>query len=83
MIDVRYDPSLAPAGADLRRAATDLRDRVGNGQDVSNMSLLLAYVGRLIPDQAMVREGLDTASEASPDDPIVPLLRRLWLGESN
>jgi hypothetical protein len=80
MIDTRYAPGLVPSRARLLSAASSLEERVAiEDRDRAENALLLAYIGRLLGDDAIIRNGLDAMTTAKPDDTLAALLRQIWL----
>jgi tetratricopeptide (TPR) repeat protein len=82
MIDVRYDAALVPARSRLESAITSLRQRLEKKQDVALNSFLLAYIGRLLEDKTLMREGLDGIATALPGDALGKLLRAVWIDDA-
>lgn len=82
MIDARFAPGLLPNRPRLLDAVDTLAGRLDDARrDRSNAALLYAYVGRLLEEPQTIRRGLDVLAEEVPDDPLLPLLRAIWLGE--
>jgi hypothetical protein len=79
MIDARYEPGLVPNRPRLLRAVTTLEERVEAQRDTPTSAFLLAYIGRLIGDRAVIQKALDAMEQAAPDDEMVPLLKVIWL----
>ena len=82
MIDVRYDESLVPARGRLESAITTIRQRLEKKQDYALNAFLLAYIGKLLDDRSLMKEGLDTLARALPGDPLEQLLRAVWLSDA-
>ncbi len=83
MIDVEYDPSLLPPRIELVRAAVTVSNRLDIERDAGTYGFLLAYIGHQIHDREMVEQGLNTFQMYTDvDDPIVPLLRSIWLEDA-
>ena len=80
MIDVEYDPSLLPPRIELVRAAVTVGNRLDAERDAGTYAFLLAYIGHQLHDQEMVERGLTTFQMYTDlNDPIIPLLRSIWL----
>ncbi|MEM8782428.1 MAG: hypothetical protein AAGE65_06160 [Planctomycetota bacterium] len=83
LIAVRYAENLLPP----RDRTVWLRNELQRAVDDPNQSnaepaLLLAYLGHQAESRQLVRYGLALAQEAKPLDPLLPLLRQIWLGEA-
>lgn len=83
LIATRYAENLLPPEDrtvwlrnELQRAIDDPQQ--GNAEP----ALLLAYLGHQAESRQLVRYGLALAQEAKPLDPLLPLLRKVWLGEN-
>ncbi len=84
MIDVRYAPSLLPNRVRLDLAARTVRERLeAEARDRPLRAFLLAYIGHQTEDRALVAEGLDVLARVAPDDPMLPVLRAVWLGRED
>lgn len=79
MIDVAYADGLIPNRPRLNSVVADLRERLVNSEDPGPTALLLAYVGRLLGDEVIIRQGLDRMQVTDPDGEMAPLLEELWL----
>ena len=80
MIGVKYDPQLLPPRLDLVRAAVKIRTRLTNELDGGTYAFLLAYIGYQLQDPEMIEQGIaGLESRANEDDPIIPLLKYIWL----
>lgn len=80
MIDVEYDAHLLPPRIELVRAAVTVSNRLDIARDAGTYAFLLAYIGHQLHDQEMVETGLETLKiHTDADDPIIPLLRLIWL----
>ncbi|MBT8485972.1 MAG: hypothetical protein KJO43_10360 [Phycisphaerae bacterium] len=81
MIDVEYTPELVPSRPRLIRAIETITPRLEIERDRATNAFLYAYIGRLLDDAAAVRQGLSVMEMAAPDDPLLPLLKRIWQPE--
>lgn len=79
MIDVQYDQSLMPNRVRLRSAIGVLQDRLHERRDRGLHAFLLAYIGHQIDDRDLVETGLAVMGEVDPDDPLLSVLREVWL----
>lgn len=82
LIDVRYDAGLLPTPVRLDENIAAIRERLQQGADGAEMGFLLAYIGHQQNDQALMNDGIDALEENAPTDRLLPLLKRVWLGES-
>ena len=89
VIGVRYTGGAMPTPARLNSLKDELRrpvDKsiVDRGPVPEESALLLAYIGYQTNDRDAVRTGLDTLakSPSGPRDPLIPVLRRVWLEET-
>jgi hypothetical protein len=81
MIDAHYDEGLLPNRVRLGRIIDDLHKRLEQGHDPLADGFLLAYVGRQMREEVLVREGLEAMGRARGDDPLLRLLRSVWVTE--
>ena len=77
LIAARYAQPVLPAEDRLQAAATDLED-LRNSTDGTDMSLLAGYVAYQRGEPAAARQILDEAYEDARQDPLLPLVRRIW-----
>ena len=81
MIDARYEPGLVLNEVRLKQAVAKLQQRLESTGDRTASAFMLAYVGRLLGDRQYIERGLAVMEEDSPDDPLLPLLKEVWLAE--
>ena len=81
MIDAHYEPGLVPNEVRLKHAVAKLQQRLESTGDRTASAFMLAYVGRLLGDRQYIERGLAVMEEDSPDDPLLPLLKEVWLAE--
>ena len=81
MMATRYRPELLPEASRLRTITRRI-ERFVESNDRSGPALLLAYLGYQADSPKLVRYGLDLAQSREPNDPLLPLLRRIWLVDS-
>jgi hypothetical protein len=79
MIDVSWGEGLLPPRERLDAATKSVRGRLEAPTDRASMALVLAYLGRQTADRALMQEGLDALAAAAGNDPLLPLLRAIWL----
>lgn len=93
-----FSPSMIPPARALKDLAAVLRDRLGQNPEAdaiartmseAEIGLLLAYVGRLTADEALIRQGLAAIKPGSAAAELDEQNRRLsvflrvvWLGET-
>ncbi|MCE9590685.1 MAG: hypothetical protein K8S99_09200 [Planctomycetes bacterium] len=82
LIAVRYDRKLLPTEERLRWVRTQIDDMMA-GRDEQRPAILLAYLGYQSREPNLTRYALDIAQAASPRDPLITLLRRLWLNSDD
>lgn len=81
LMGVRYDARLFPAGERLGRVRGEIEE-IATASGRHEPALLLAYLGHQTGSAKLTRYGLDLADARSPGEPVLGLLRRLWLGGS-
>ena len=82
MIDVRYAPGLLPEEVRLRRDAEVLTQRISEGRRSAGSALLVAYIGHQLDDHQLTDDGLRLMAKMDSRDPLVPILRGVWLDEN-
>lgn len=81
LVVFEYAPSLKPTPGRLAEILAGLRLKHG-GRTIPDAGLLTAYVGRLMGDDEVVREGLRQMVVERSNDSIRVLLERAWLDTS-
>ncbi len=89
LLGVRFTGAAVPPTPRLRSLVTDLRSAINRQAELKlsppeDASLLLTYVGRLLDDEALIREGiavLRMANNGTSKDAIPDLLESIWLGK--
>lgn len=81
MIDVQYDQSLLPNRIRLKTVIDALQRRLPEQRDRASNAFLLAYIGHQLDDRSLVKASLTVMGEARGDDPLLGVLREVWLGE--
>lgn len=80
LIALRYDPKLMPETDRLRwlqdRLQKLINDETARGADPG---LVLAYLGYQLKADPLVEFGLAVAEADAPRDPLMPILRRIWI----
>ncbi len=80
LIAVRYDTNLLPSEERLQWVRSEL-DSIIERTEQQYPALMLAYLGYQTSNRELVQYGLDLAQARDPADPLIPLLRRIWLDE--
>jgi hypothetical protein len=80
MIDAQYAPGILPSEDRLDDAVRDLNARLDSDRRTSGAALMLAYVGRQRGDRSLMERGIGLLEEIDPVDPLVPVLKVVWLG---
>jgi len=80
MMDVTYSAQAMPPQARVEKAIASTRDLIRVGRDTADYGLLLAYMGHLLGDRAVIEEGLASLKGSPADDTMNGILRKLWLG---
>lgn len=78
LIATRYEPRLMPSQDRIVWVRTQL-DRMIETTDAPDPALMLAYIGFQFGSRELIEYGLDLAQARQPDDPLISLLRRVWL----
>jgi hypothetical protein len=81
LIGVRYDPKLMPPQKRLEFVHGQIMQELRESPR-GETALVLAYLGYQINSRQIVRYGLSIAESRSPQDPLLPLLQRIWLNET-
>jgi hypothetical protein len=82
LIAARYEARLLPAGERLAWVRGQLEQML-RLTTRPEPALLLAYLGYQTQAGDLTAYGLDLAAARSPQDPLIPLLRRLWLPQNS
>lgn len=80
MMDVTYSAQAMPPQARVEKAIGTTRDLIRVGRDTADYGLLLAYMGHLLGDRAVIEEGLASLKGSPADETMNGILRKLWLG---
>lgn len=82
LIATRYAENLLPPEERFVWLREQMQQRIDDPQSGNlEAGVMLAYMGHQIESRQLVRYGLAVATEAKPTDPLLPLLRGVWLGE--
>jgi hypothetical protein len=82
LIATRYDPKLLPAQDRLDFVHAELQKAI-ESSDSAGAALLTAYLGYQLDSVPLIRYGLAMLEARAPQDPLIPLLRRIWLDETS
>lgn len=80
LITVRYEARLLPDQDRLVWARNTI-EKMLDSANLSEPAIVLAYLGYQTDNPMLVRYGLDVAQSRAPADPLLPLLRRIWIEE--
>ena len=80
LIATRYGGDLLPKRERLQWVRQEIQKMIERTKR-HHPAILLAYLGYQVRQPELIRNGLDLANARSPLDPLLVLLRRLWLNE--
>lgn len=81
LIATRYGQNLLPPQDRLEWLQTELQRMIDAQSGAIDPGLMMAYLGYQIESRPLVRQGLAIAQNASPIDPLLPVLRSIWLDQ--
>ncbi|MEM9346282.1 MAG: hypothetical protein AAGB26_06680 [Planctomycetota bacterium] len=79
LIALKYDDNLMPQTERLRWLQNRLQKMISEEIHGSPPGLVLAYLGYQLEAKPLIEYGLNVAESEAPRDPLMPLLRRIWL----
>ncbi|MEM9110637.1 MAG: hypothetical protein AAGC72_11495 [Planctomycetota bacterium] len=79
LIALKYDGNLMPQTERLRWLQNRLQKMIGEEIHGSPPGLVLAYLGYQLEAKPLIEYGLNVAESEAPRDPLMPVLRRIWL----
>ncbi len=79
LIALRYDDKLMPQTERLRWLQNRLQKMIGEDIHGADPGLVLAYLGYQLEAKPLVEFGLNVAESKAPRDPLMPLLRKIWV----
>ena len=82
LIAARYSANLLPQGDRLKWVQSELQRMINNGQSTSSAGLMMAYLGYQIESTQLIRYGLAVAQAHAPRDTLIPVVRAIWLDET-
>ncbi len=83
LIAARYDAKLLPPESRLQWIQQEIQAAISQNEGGKDAPLLLAYIGYQADSRQVVRYGLALAQSKSPRDPLLSVLREIWLDESD
>jgi len=83
LIALRYESNLLPDNDRLRELQRRLQTMINDGQFTADSGLILAYLGYQLEATPLIEFGLSVAEANAPRDPLMPVLRRIWLSSEN
>ncbi|MEM9419515.1 MAG: hypothetical protein AAGA25_10770 [Planctomycetota bacterium] len=82
LIATRYGQNLLPPQERLEWLQKELQRMINAQSGAIDPGLMMAYLGYQIESRPLVRQGLAIAQNAAPIDPLLPVLRTIWLDEN-
>jgi hypothetical protein len=83
LIAARYDAKLLPPESRLQWVQQELQAAISQGEGGKDAPLLMAYLGYQASSHQVIRYGMALAQSKSPRDPLLAVLREIWLDESD
>lgn len=83
LIAARYDAKLLPPKDRLQWVQQELQNIIKQGEGGKDAPLLMAYLGYQADSQQVVRYGLALAQKDAPRDPLLVVVREIWLDGSD
>lgn len=79
LIALRYDAKLLPSAERLTALQRELQGMINDENYAAEPGLVLAYLGYQLEAEPLVTYGLAVAESRAPRDPLMPILRQIWL----
>jgi hypothetical protein len=79
LIGVRYEANLLPPPDRIEKIQQELQRSINADAAGPDPGLLLGYLGFQAGSERVVRYGLSVAEAEAPRDPLIPVLRGVWL----
>ncbi|MEM1212574.1 MAG: hypothetical protein AAGI68_09785 [Planctomycetota bacterium] len=79
LIAMRYEKSLLPTPERLTWLQKELQRMIASNNYAGEPGLMMAYLGYQTEAPNLVKFGLGLATSTLPNDPLLPLLKRIWL----
>lgn len=83
LIALRYEQNLMPQADRLRWLQGRIQKMIAEDEQGADPGLVLAYLGYQLDAKPLVKFGLDVAEAKAPRDPLMPVLRRIWIDGTN
>lgn len=83
LIALRYEDNLLPATDRLRWLQNRLQKMIGEDIHGTDPGLVLAYLGYQLEAKPLIQYGLNVAEAEAPRDPLMPVVRKIWLGDKD
>ena len=79
LINVRYEQNILPPKERLQWLQGELQRMIDSEQYAGEPGIMLAYLGHQTNSRQLVRYGLAVAEARAPRDPVLQVLRGVWL----
>ncbi len=79
LIALQYETNLLPETERLRWLQSRLQKQIADDNPGSEPGLILAYLGYQLEAPPLIEFGLTVAEAEAPRDPLMPVLRSIWL----
>lgn len=79
LIATRYGQELLPPAERLGWLQGELQRMIDSDSSSLDPGIMLAYLGYQVESRQLVRYGLAVAEQAAPLDPLLPVLRGIWM----
>ena len=79
LVALKYDAKLMPQTDRLRWLQGRLQKMIGEEIHGADPGLVLAYLGYQLEAKPLIEFGLAVAESEAPRDPLMPVLRKIWL----
>lgn len=83
LIALRYESNLLPGTDRLRWLQNRLQKMIGEDIHGADPGLVLAYLGYQLKAKPLIEFGLNVAESQAPRDPLMPVVRKIWLKEKD
>ncbi|MCC6683002.1 MAG: hypothetical protein IT445_19045 [Phycisphaeraceae bacterium] len=79
LIAARYEARLLPSAERLRWVQGELNQLIESPDSTDDPGIMMAYLGYQVQSRQLIRYGLAMAQSRDPRDPLLPVLRSIWL----